>query len=152
MSETIYAPESYNNVDKCTASLDPSSPDQAPNVPIPFLQITREERDNALKTSELKPLYCGAKDFRTQKIKILHSAPWETLEEKVTHKDHWWSPVLDEARSEKGTWIMYYPPNTKLATVRLPIDWHAYETDLEYPLEPLIEWTVGTPNSECHPG
>ncbi|KAL8922320.1 MAG: hypothetical protein Q9172_003612 [Xanthocarpia lactea] len=134
------------------SSLDPNSPDQATNFPIPFLQITREERDNALKTSELKPLYCGTKDFRTQKIKILHSAPWETLEEEVIHKDHWWPPVSDEARSVKGAWIMYYPPNTKLATVRLSIDWHAYETDLEDPLEPLIQWTVDTPDSEYHPG
>ncbi|KAL8739111.1 MAG: hypothetical protein Q9181_000222 [Wetmoreana brouardii] len=133
------------------SSLGPQSPNQSPSIPNPFLQITKEERDNALKTSETQPIYRATttKDFRTCMLKLLHSTPWQTLSEDVINKDHWWPPVSDEARSVRGKWIMYYPPGTKLAKVDLSIDWHAYEGD---PLEPLIEWTIHTPESEYHPG
>ncbi|KAI4123352.1 MAG: hypothetical protein LQ338_005305 [Usnochroma carphineum] len=126
--------------------LDPSA-----ILPNPFLQITREERDNALKTSELQPMYraTAVKDFRIQKVKLLHGPPWETLEEEIIHKDHWWPPVSDEARSIKGKWMTRYPPGTKLATISLSVDWHAYEGDAR---SPLIEWTIDTPDSEYYPG
>lgn len=107
----------------------------------PFLQITREERDNALKTSELQPFYRSStvKDFRSEKIKLLLAAPWQTLEEEVIHKDHWWPPVPDEARSIRGRWMTNYPPGTEFAKIVLAIDWHADARD------PLIEWTIDTP-------
>lgn len=111
----------------------------------------REERDNALKTTETNDLYRGGRvlDFRIQKVKLLHSPPWQTIDETVIPKDHWWPPVSDEARSVRGKWVTYYPPGTELAKITLSIDWHAYEGD---PTNPQIEWTIDTPTSEYHPG
>ena len=113
--------------------------------------ITETARLNALNTMELVPLYRSEqlKTLRTQRLKLLHSQPWETIEEEVINPDHWWPPVSAEARSARGTWMTYYPLDTKLAKIVLSIDWHAYEGD---PLSPRIEWTIDTPASEYHPG
>ena len=129
--------------------------DQNHILPNPFLQITREELDNALndvpKTSDLHTWYRSevVRDIRIQKVKLLHSAPWQTLEEEVVHKDHWWPPVPDEARSVKGKWMTYYPPESKLAKITLAIDWRAYSGDAR---KPLMECTIDVPASEFHPG
>ena len=118
----------------------------------PFgLQITRQERDNALKTNDLQPLYRSRQlqSVRSQVFKMLHSDPWQTLEEEIVNKDHWWPPVAEDKRGVKGTWMTHFTQDTKLAKMVLSIDWHAYDDD---PLKPLIEWSIDTPTSEYHPG
>ena len=118
----------------------------------PFeIQITGLEGDNARKTMDLQVKYMWepAKGIRSQLIKLLHSARWETLEESIVNKYHWWPPVSDEIRSTKGTWMTHYTRDTKLVKVILSLDWRAYEGNAE---EPQIEWKIDTPTSEYHPG
>ena len=149
-----WCPRARRSTDRFRWRTAPSGPpshfDQSVIHTNPF-QIATTAKNNALKTLDLGPLYrCVAvKNFRSQKVKMLHSWPWQTLEEEVIHQDHWWPPVSAETRCAKGVWITHYPLDTKLAKIVLSIDWHAYEGD---PLEPLIERMIDTPTSEYHSG